>query len=30
MASTFIAGIVSVLVFLALAATRPGKSLFDK
>ena len=30
MASTFITGIVSVLAFLALAAARPGKSLFDK
>ena len=30
MTSTFIAGIVSVLAFLALAAARPGKSLFDK
>ena len=30
MTTTFIAGIVSVLAFLALAAARPGKSLFGK
>ena len=30
MVSTLIAGIVSVIAFLALAAARPGKSLFDK
>ena len=30
MASTFLTGIISVIAFLALAAARPGKSLFDK
>ena len=30
MASTFVIGILSVVAFLALAAARPGKSLFDK
>ena len=30
MTITVISGIVSVVAFLALAAARPGKSLFDK
>ena len=28
MQATLIAGIVSILVFLVIAATRPGKSIF--
>ena len=30
MAATLIAGIVSVIAFLAIAGVNPGKSLFDK
>ncbi len=29
MAATFIFGIVSIVVFLAIAASKPGKSIFD-
>ena len=30
MATTFTVGVASVIAFVALAAAKPGKSLFDK